>query len=386
MSLIPALLSLYILLKPFYLWSSGLPQISDFVLLAAFIITIFTTSKKNILAVVKNNRSFFIFLVLVAIINLLYSINYADGDFNLHTAYYLFDALGIVTFSIYLEKEPESQEKLKKPFKISLIMQLAIFLLHIGRYYGSTRYMGTFNDPNQFAYYCLLSYGYIFLLGLKDKKITDLIYLIVAIVLIFASASTGMLIGMGVFLILHLIPAFNSLLLKIKHNPVPILISCALIAVVGSIFVSATDNQSINNLVNNPIVGRVQEKLSRAKGNSDITLWQERGYDRIYYYPLYVLYGAGEGAFWRFDQAFHQGEFHATLPSILFCYGIIPLTLIVYWLYKKLQGQHFEALCVYIAILAESFTLINSRQVLFWTFFILSSYLMKAKGQNEKNR
>ena len=124
-------------------------------------------------------------------------------------------------------------------------------------------------------------------------------------------------------------------------------------------------------LSNIKIVSRVKEKLDKTDAENG-NLFQERGYDRIYFYPKYVLFGAGEGNFHRWSLAYQQGELHATLPSILFNYGIIPLVLICCWIYSKIKGKPLTVLVVHISLLLESFTLLNSRQALFWIIFIVA--------------
>lgn len=376
MKIIPYLLSAYIITKPFYFWHSGMPQVSDYILLITFFITLAFTKMSTIVSVIKNNSKFFIFLVFVQLINMLYALIYDDAIFILHGMYYIFDALGIILFFICLKNIKKSRDTISSGFKIALITQLVIFFLGTGRYYDITRYMGTFNDPNQFAYFCLLSFGFIFLL--KDKKkrniITELPYFAISLFLIIKSASTGMFVGMGIFAILYAIPFIKGIIRKIKHNVfyVPIILACLFLAATGLKTINFFENDNPNS---NNVITRVEKKISRAKGDEKIDLWQERGYDHIYYYPYYVIYGAGEGGYWRFDKAFHQDEIHATFPSFLFCYGIIPTTFVLLWFYEKLKKQNFECLCVYIALIAESFTLINSRQVLFWVIFAMGPLL-----------
>ena len=387
MKIVSLLLSLYIITKPFYLWSSGLPQISDIILLFAFIITLLTTNKKAIMQVITENRLLFFFVLFAMIINTLYTIYYSEFDFLLHGLYYIFDLLGVITFVISMKYINGFKNTMSRSFKISLILQLLIYLIGLGRTYGSLRYMGTFNDPNQFAYYCFLAFGFIFLLDEKKKRKKDFVFLILSVFLIYESASTGMLVGMVVFLIMYVFVVVK----KAKANPrryiVSILASIFVIFSGLMVFAVLNKNYSFFTLDGNPVLSRFEQKIMRVDGEEGVNLWQERGYDRILFYPYYCLFGAGEGGYWRFDKAFHQYEMHATLPSILFCYGFVPTIFVVLWLYKRLKKQKLWVLAVYSALLIESFTLINSRQVLFWVIFAISPYFSsKTLGEdtNEK--
>src|SRR2546422_1043712 len=46
-----------------------------------------------------------------------------------------------------------------------------------------------------------------------------------------------------------------------------------------------------------------------------------RGYDRMTNHPQYLLFGAGEGAYYRFQSAWPR-ELHSSYGTLLFCYGI----------------------------------------------------------------
>lgn len=379
MKVITSLISLYILTKPFYLWNSGLPQISDIVLAIAFFMILFKVPKGEIGRTIKDNKYFFFFLIFVVVINIFYSIIYLDSNFLLHGLYYVFDAIGIITFVLCIKNNDGFERTLNNSLKLSLTIQLLIFLLGVGRYYGVTRYMGTFNDPNQFAYYCFLSFGFIFLISRKEKKKTDLLFFALALFLIFESSSTGMLVGMSVFVILYIIPAIKIAIRNIKRYMIQFIFMVILLIGGGIAVANLSNNFAF--ISNNPVVARIEQKFSRMEGNDDIDLWQERGYDRIYFYPHYVLFGAGEGGYWRFEKAYHQYEMHATFPSLLFCYGFMPTCFVIIWICKKLKRQEFLNLSIYLALLLESFTLINSRQVLFWVIFALAPFFTVGQKQ-----
>lgn len=378
MQLINALLSLYIITKPLYFWASGLPQVSDIILVVAFILTLFTYGPKETKKTIKKNIHFVIFIIFVFLINMIYSIYYEDLGFSIKTLYYVFDALGIITFTIALENNKKTNKTLRTAFMMALLIQLSLYFLHIGKYYGGIRYMGTFNDPNQYAYYCLLAYGYIYLLEEKQNKLNflNVIFLIIAIFLIAQSASIGMLLGISIFMVFYGISIINKVLNNIHKYALPIAMTTSVIIFITSFFFLTPIGNGIIEKVNSSyIISRLEEKTAKSSDKQNKSLWEDRGYDRIVYYPKYILYGAGEGQYSRFEKAAFKGELHATLPSILFCYGIIPLLLVLTWIYRNIKKQHLDTTCVYIAILLESFTLVNSRQVLFWVIFALAKYI-----------
>ena len=128
------------------------------------------------------------------------------------------------------------------------------------------------------------------------------------------------------------------------------------------------------------IVSRVKEKFERVNtSTSDVTLIEERGYDRFIYYPQYILYGSGEGNYDRFTLTYHRNEIHATFPSILFYYGVIPFIILLIWFKDKIVPSNLTMIVPIAALLLESFTLLNQRQLLFWAFFIFIDYIGKEK-------
>ena len=76
-----------------------------------------------------------------------------------------------------------------------------------------------------------------------------------------------------------------------------------------------------------PIVKSSGDRLMTIGLEADDTL-AARGYDRLIEYPAYLVFGAGEGAFWRFSENEGYGqELHGALPTILFSYGVMGFVL-----------------------------------------------------------
>lgn len=379
------LLIAYLLLKPFYLFESGGLQVADLCLLAAFVLYIFLTKintdlKQKLTATIKSNVLFVLFVIMTFMVNVTYFAYYGEYKFILSSLYYIFSFLAIVMFAIFCQKD-EFLRKMSKAFKFSIVAQVAIYILGLGRYYSPDRYMGTFNDPNQFAFFMFLSYLFIYAIKIVRKS-TDSItpYLIITTVLIFLSASTGMLLGLSVFLAMQLIYGLIHFRLQyrtLRHIVYGITSAALLVTVLFFTFSTFTSNAPRADLVNNlsrvSIGSRLKEKTAKADGEAEMTLWEERGYDKIYKYPENILYGAGEGAYERFEKAASVNEVHATLPSILFYYGIVPFLVLLRWIYLKIRRNDPRILIAILALFIESLTLLNQRQSLFWIFIILGS-------------
>lgn len=371
---------IYMLLKPFYVFPSGGIQPADIFLVISFFCILLNPSKKKYFGeIVFKNRKFLIFLVLSFLVNFIYFIIYLKFKFILSSIYFMFNFMAIIVFS-YIFNDKKAIAQTSKILKSNIIIQLLIFMLGLGRIYGQARYMGTFNDPNQFGYYLLTSYILIYLIAIKEKNNKgNLIYLFLTIFLIIQCASTGMLAAILIFLVLQfylilknvkkVLRKYGSILILISTFAILVIIICVLLF--GNTLKSKFDNILI--------LDRIVEKFNRIenKSASNISIIQERGYDRFIYYPKYVLYGSGEGEYTRFTKTFHQDEIHATFPSILFYYGIIPTLFLISWVFDNVKKSKIKVLIAFISIFLESFTLLNQRQVMFWIIILFISFVNK---------
>ncbi len=371
-NILHSLIYIFLILSPFYFFQSGGLQVSHvFLLLALGVFIVSNRGPKAPLREIQRNWEYLFFLLFVLAINLCYFILYGDANFMRSSLYYIFNFFIIILSSFLFENE-SFQANFLKIMKGNMLIQLLIYLAGLGRWYGRARYMGTFNDPNQFAFYILISYSFIYLLSKKQNK-SITIYSLLAFFLIVISASTGMLLGISLLILLQIINLVKSKMLLRKKKY--IFIVAAVVILILFILLLNTDiiKKISSQFSDVSIVQRVEEKIIKRRAG----LLAERGYDRIYHYPQYIFFGSGEGYNQRWQKSFHQGELHATLPSVLFCYGIVPLIILISWMYKKIKKLPFDLLLVYIAVIAESFTLLNTRQSLFWMLFVLAPYLKK---------
>jgi len=407
MTLAKLSLLVYLLLKPLYFFSSGGLQIADIFLILAFGFLIASakvnmTTRHKLVKVIKANRLFCIFVSLAFAINLFYFLYQNDMQFMLSSLYLFFNLLVVFTFTA-LYTDTVFLQRIVKVFKFNLVLQLILFLTGIGKLYGGDRYMGTFNDPNQFGYYIFISFLFIYVLSIVlDKKSNNLPYYLLAVLLIILSASTGMLFGLAIFLLLLVGYSLRGYL-RITYERLRRVIHAVglvlLVIVIPSLVYffgpmngdrdKVTEMYSSNLAIESSLIDRVTEKVDKvekAENKASISIWEDRGYDIIFKYPANVLYGAGEGGYNRFILATHNygGEVHATLPSIVFYYGVIPFLLLMKWFYIKIKNSDPRILIAYTALFAESFTLLNQRQSLFWMIIILGGGWYSKKAMEKR--
>lgn len=399
-------LLIYFLLEPFYLFHSGTIQPSDiFIILSAICFLIHAKlniySRQELRSILRENRLLIIFVTCTFLINTVYFLLIPQLKFILSSLYFVFNFLAIIVFTV-LAEDKVFLSRISGIFKFNLFVQLIVYLTGIGRFYTADRYMGTFNDPNQFGFYIFISLLFLFMIEIvlrRNKK--NIAYWLIGIFLIVQSASTGMLLGLTAFTMLLLIynlKNFKFTYTKLRKIMLGILgmiiISLGLLGIYLYIQSTVSSPSLQNGTAESSqegmaIIDRTNTKFSKAEGDSSISIWEDRGYDILYKYPEYLPLGAGEGGYDRYDKAANNygNEVHATLPSILFYYGIIPFLFFLAWLYRKLKGSDPRAKIAIIALLIESFTLLNQRQPLFWMLILLaafaSDHILSAKASIE---
>ena len=391
MSLINLCIYAYIFFKPFYLFSSGGIQISEIFIVIAFLLTLVEKIPKDGVTkkMLKDLKILFIFILCVIIINFIYFDIYQNIEFLISTVQYILIFMGIYVFANKIS-DKKVLKNIYKITKINLIIQLLIYLTGMGRAYDAFRYMGTFNDPNQFGYFIVLSAAFLYVIEdvLKIRKRAVVMYLI-SLILIFASASTGMLMAMTILFVLHIIRRIKSIIKWISKNLGKIFATAICIMAVVLVIVSNVDlknlvietlEQSIQNMT---IAERLQGKIDKAE-SSNSSLIEERGIDKLIKYPQYLIYGSGQGYFDRFTKAAFQIEVHSTLPGIWLYYGIVPLIILLIWIYESIKKVRLKYMIPYIALLIESFTLYNQRQLLLWIIIIMANLLREEKEEEKE--
>ncbi len=390
MRIISTFLCIYLLLRPYYFFSSGGLQISDYFLTIAFFIFLLFNLKnrKYIKEEIKENLYFIIFIILTFVINGLYFIIYYDFKFLLSSIYYIFNFIAVIVFSFIFKNDNQFIKKIDKIIKFNLIIQIILYITSLGRYYSADRYMGTFNDPNQFGYYILISFAYISLFNykLKNKPTILMIFFIISFFLIAVSGSTGMVLGIFMIVALKIMYFIKNIIKYIPQIILTIAISIPILICIYLMF-----DFDFSSIEKTTIYIRLSEKINKVINSdeldgstySQLSIAEERGYDKFLLYPQYVLYGAGEGKYERFNLAAFIGEIHATFPSILFYYGIIPTSILLRWIYNKLKRIKLEYLIIYISLIVESFTLLNQRQALFWIIFAIAPLFIDKENTNE---
>ena len=77
-------------------------------------------------------------------------------------------------------------------------------------------------------------------------------------------------------------------------------------------------------------------------------------------------------------------EIHSSFFEIWYCYGIVPTVILIMWLIKNIKACDKKRMAAVMAILIESFFLVNYRQPFFWYILVYSSSLGLMYGECRK--
>lgn len=365
---------LFIVTKPLYLLSSGSLQVGDACLLLSFACCV--VSRCGRFKVEKNDFLIVGFVFAVIIIDGWYFCIYGDSSFLIYAMYYIFNLFAILLFR-HLYGDRDFLRKCCLCLRASFIVQLLVYVLGLGRWYDASRYMGTFNDPNQMGFFVLSSFVFILIVsekcGFKNKLIDDFC----AVTLIVLTSSTGMMLGM---VLIYCAKAFKFVQKgDLRHAILAFVSLLALFAAALAIFALIGSGGGIAGLetMADRIQGKIDKLLMGGEVSGQNAFLIDRGIDKVATYPELIFFGAGEGFWSRFDLAYtNMNEVHSTWIGLLFYYGVIPFCVLIGWIVGNFRRGSNSAYIylIYFALFAETLTLANERQPMLWMLLILSAW------------
>ncbi|MCK5276260.1 MAG: hypothetical protein KAR37_16515 [Alphaproteobacteria bacterium] len=311
----PLLLIGYLVAKPFYLFPSGGAQVGDVIIVALFVLAFLGRQ-----AITRVTGPFLwacvLFSTYTLIVNGIWALLQNDLSMLMTPIYYFFNTTIVY---IILNGYGRIGDQLLKVMLagaiVSIGIQAALSFLIMDS--GTQRQALFFNNVNQLGYWSLLSATIFCVLArhLNLRLLIQLPVLVVAIYLIGLSLSKGAIIAALMLLAIHFSRNIGQFLLV------------AVIGVIAAFFVSETS-----------LVEQVIDRLMNIGEQSDDDL-SGRGYNRIWLYPQYLLFGAGELGLERFPET-GMMEQHSTLGTVLFSYGVIGsfLFCLIFWQLVMLAG------------------------------------------------
>ncbi|MGE4313559.1 MAG: O-antigen ligase family protein [Pseudobdellovibrionaceae bacterium] len=364
----------YLLISPFYIFESGLPQPGDMLLVVgiipAVIIGLISKSKRIETAMFCGAS----FAGLAFMVNMIYYSYYPYSEtFLLTAAFYVYNFL-VFYFVVFLFKRSPILMNQITYFAVTAIILFQLF--YVLFFPGSgIRHLGTFNNPNQLAYWSLLMACIIIVL--KRSSSLNLLDMFLFGVLAYLQTQSLSKAGLVTFGMLVVLMAFSP----VSNRKVK---SFFLLMLSVGIVVLLTAPEEVGFIARNAdYIERATLRLEDIGQDTDDSA-DVRGYSRLIEYPGYLLTGAGEGAYERFAS---RREIHSGVANLLFSYGIFGTLLFCAFLYFVFHRLPIYYGLLLLPIITYGLTHQNFRDTYFWIFLACAySYVFFKEGDATKKK
>jgi hypothetical protein len=348
-----ALWSVYILLTPVYVATSGLPQPGD--LLVLFLVPAGLMRWDGRLPGHQRDvlRALLMFTAWVIVVNVAWStvdniwtIDLKRG-FALSPIFYIYNVLVFLTaLALYRRYRERFIQHTVRLTIVSVVVQTLISFVYTG---GAARGKVLFNNANQLGYYAVVT-ALIIVLGQKRARISSIastIGVVASAYLVLLSASKAGLASMAMILTFGMFDRLRTVVL---------------VGIVSAGLLVVAD----------PLMHLVNRASARVDKPDELGFVAGRGYDRIGRHPEDWLLGAGEGnysRYWTQQQGAH--EIHSSVGTIFFCYGAIGAMLFLWFAIRLFRGAPFRRMLLLVPVVAFGLSHQGLRSTLVWVLFAL---------------
>ncbi len=349
---------LFLMLFPVYFFKSGNPQISDYFMVLVLGISVANGHFKSIRVFEEVDRYFAWFVVYVFLVNFVMHVfvissEYKSKAWYIIAAFYIYNYLVIrLLFNLYYNY---GGLFLKATF-LGLLLSI-IITITVGSYMPqdeSVRGSLSFQTSNQLGYFSLVAATMAIVLS-KVLRVSKWV-LITILMSCFYMAAVG-ISNAAIYSIIILLAVYfiEGGLLNVRR-----ILSGIGIILVGFLGLFFTEfGQSA--------LERYQYRVDTSvKDQSGASEWEYRGYDRIFNHPEYLVLGAGEGAFDRFDTRAVGHELHSSFGTVAFCYGIPGTIIFTLLLLSFFKGLKLSFILYSAPIFAYGVTHMGLRFTIFW--------------------
>jgi hypothetical protein len=344
----------------FYIFPSGDPQPSDFILLLGFLVSLLVWG-----AFPKEPPLYLalgLLLSWIILVNGFWFMMTGEFQFLKKTSFYIYNSV-VLAFVVFLGFH--DFERLKKIIWWSCIVALCIQISYLELVpAGTKRAYGTFNNPNQLGYWSLLMMTCLVLVRERVRLgVVDVLAICAGMYATMLSLSKAAIISS--VLVLALAIAGRGV-----RRPAGWLLGSVLAA---GLALQLSTGKIAERIASLDLVAAVAGDLStlEEEGQEDIGT---RGYQRLVRYPQYLFLGAGEGDFARFgtggrsERGERDREFHSSLGNLLLSYGIVGLMLFMALLVIVCAGAPWLSIFYLFPIMLFGLTHNGLRFSMFWVF------------------
>ena len=364
----------YFILSPVYVFRSGLPQPSDYI--AAFLLfpwTLFSLSKLPTWLKFKL-KPYATLVFWIFCINLAHGFLLSAPGMLVRSAFYIFGLLFCIGIAILysLYKAISFFELMQQFLAIASFTALILFILTWNL--DLFRHTGSFNNPNQAAYFGILitCLSIISAWAINRWGVLFISSIVSSSLLVTLTYSGGALAA-------QLLALTGLPVIILTSSQAKLRVKYSLLIFILAIYISVPLVLSSNSPKVNTVLNNWDRRSARLERKAE-DIVDGRGYNRILNFPGYLILGAGEGESWRFtNEIGGPGEIHSTFANILFSYGFIGLFLWCRFIFRSMKGAPLGIWIVVSAPLVYGITHQGARQPLFWLVFVLVAIAVTSK-------
>lgn len=356
--------AIYLMAFPFYFFDAGSAQPSD-IFIAGVIGVYFST---NGLKQFNDNKDvfkkFLRFCIYLTIVNFgVYIALLGEANKGLPwfviSAFYIYNLL-VMGLSLAFYKQYGTRFLYTTMYAcvLAAVLQIGLsFVLNTGG--EGVRGSLFFTNPNQLGYYSLCGLSIVLVLESMIKIPKFIVYSsfflfgYLALTSVSKAAMGALIILIGAYLLANRLISFTNIF--------------AVIIVGGLGYFALMNTEFGKNFQRNLEL----RELNEADRPDQITEWEYRGYDRITNHPAYLVLGAGEGGYNRFDTFIEGHEMHSSVGTIVFCYGIPGTILFVMFVWSLLRGLPWYYFIYSLPLFSYGITHMGLRFTIFWVALMM---------------
>jgi hypothetical protein len=353
--------SLNLILTPFYIFASGNPQPAD-ILMALLIAYVACGLFVRLPRMYDLYICVGVFLLIAINVNLFWWTIYPDEFFIKSSLFYVFNAGVMVSIvALYASSEPERVSRFTRwGILAAVLIEVVLVIVFAG--HEGIRSIGTFNNPNQLGYWCLAS-GACWLVVRGEGRLDwlDAVVLAGAGYLTTVSLSKAAIGGFALLVVFAIVAH------GVRSRWSAAAVGVVLLALPMLIIEPALLKDQVKDFFSQGTAALVVERVESVGKQQDDSL-AGRGYDRLWRHSGHLFFGAGEGAYQRFDPGAGAMELHSTWGTVLFSYGIAGLLSFLAILWASFRHAPRRYLFYFIPIALYGLTHQGLRFSLFWVF------------------
>ncbi|HEY7771472.1 hypothetical protein [Longimicrobium sp.] len=348
---------LFLLFSPVAVFRSGMPQPGDWI--AALVVALLVASgllRRSLrfpAAALRPLRPLMVFVGYTFLITTAWTVWLGRVEMMIFPMFYLFNLCVLAGGLILLaERGAAFLRTTAWLIAVSVWVQALIPLfISLPGHHGGVRATLFFNNPNQLGYYAMLA-GCICAVAYNNRLITLRVLLLTLVSagwLAMLSLSKAAMLSIAALIVFQVV-----------RRPALLVPSLAAVMLGGPV-VGA-------RLMELPQVERTLTRFA-SMGKQDDDSLAGRGYDRIAQKPEYLVLGAAEGAYDRFEAMAEGSELHSALGSLVFCYGIIGTLSLSLFVLRTFWLVSFSDMLVLVPVVFYNATHQGLRFTHLWIFF-----------------